>query len=62
MPQPTHTPAWHAAQEAQERAWLDQWARAEKTPGCPWARPDWDVMGDFASFVQSQRATAGSPR
>ncbi|MEU0656043.1 hypothetical protein ABZ485_27895 [Streptomyces albogriseolus] len=23
----THTPAWHAHQEAIERAWLDQWAR-----------------------------------
>ncbi|MFF8544753.1 hypothetical protein ACF060_31205 [Streptomyces werraensis] len=23
----TQTPAWHAHQEAIERAWLDQWAR-----------------------------------
>jgi hypothetical protein len=26
MPHP-HTLAWHAHEEAQERAWLDDWAR-----------------------------------
>ena len=28
----THTPAWHAHQEAEERAWLDQWARLHTHP------------------------------
>lgn len=28
----THTPAWHAHQEAEERAWLDQWARPHTHP------------------------------
>lgn len=28
----TYTPAWHAAQEADERAWLDDWARLHHTP------------------------------
>ena len=28
----THTPAWHAAQETDERAWLDQWARLQHAP------------------------------
>jgi hypothetical protein len=35
MPQPTasrYTPAWHAAQEADERAWLDDWARLHLIP------------------------------
>lgn len=27
----THTPAWHAHQEADERAWLDDWARCHTT-------------------------------
>jgi len=64
MPQPTtasqYPHAWHAEQEADERAWLDQWAQAEQTPESPWARPDWDVMGDFTTFLQNLRATAGS--
>jgi hypothetical protein len=66
MPQPlnptTRYPAaWHALEEATERAWLDQWARAERTPESPWARPDWDVMGDLTTFVSNLRATAGRP-
>lgn len=28
----THTPAWHALEEADERAWLDQWARLHHSP------------------------------
>jgi hypothetical protein len=37
MPQPaTHahryTPAWHAAEAAEERSWLDQWARLHLIP------------------------------
>jgi hypothetical protein len=59
---PTRYPAaWHALEEATERAWLDQWARAERTPESPWARPDWDVMSDFTAFVSNLRATAGRP-
>jgi hypothetical protein len=27
-----YTDAWHAAQEADERAWLDQWARLHLIP------------------------------
>lgn len=64
MPQPipTRNPAaWHAAEEADERAWLDQWARAERTPDCPWARPDWDVMGDMTAHMDRLTATAGRP-
>ena len=36
MPQPAtasrYTPVWHATQEADERAWLDQWARLHLIP------------------------------
>jgi hypothetical protein len=35
MPQPTTTrysDAWHAAQDAQERAWLDDWMRGRICP------------------------------
>ena len=36
MPQPTtgqrYTQAWHDAQEADERLWLDQWARLYLIP------------------------------
>lgn len=31
----TRTPAWHALEEADERAWLDQWARLHCTPTQP---------------------------
>ncbi|MBJ6623554.1 hypothetical protein [Streptomyces sp. DHE17-7] len=58
----THTPAWHTAQAADERAWLDQWVRAERTPECPWARPDCNVMADFTATLADMAATAGSPR
>lgn len=58
----THTPAWHATEAADERAWLDQWARAERTPECPWARPDYNVMADFTATLAGMTATAGSPR
>jgi hypothetical protein len=45
MPQPAtqadrYSPAWHAAEEADERSWLDQWARlhlittAQPEPQC----------------------------
>jgi len=54
MPQPATTrypAAWHALEEADERAWLDQWARAERTPGSPWARPDWNVMADLTDTL-----------
>lgn len=27
-----YTPAWHAVQEAEERAWLDDWARLHLIP------------------------------
>lgn len=60
MPQP-YTPAWHALEETAERSWLDQWARAEKTPECPRARPDWNVMADLTAFVSTLHATAGRP-
>ncbi|WP_211303368.1 hypothetical protein, partial [Streptomyces milbemycinicus] len=34
MPQPTttHSAAWHAAEDAQERAWLDDWMRGRICP------------------------------
>ena len=36
MPQPTtasrYTPAWHTAEAADERAWLDDWARLHLIP------------------------------
>ena len=35
MPQPTtsqYTDAWHAAEDAQERAWLDDWMRGRICP------------------------------
>lgn len=40
MPQPattaSHYPdAWHAAEETEERAWLDQWARIHLIPVTP---------------------------
>jgi len=38
MPQPTITrypDAWHALEEADERAWLDQWARLHLIPITP---------------------------
>ncbi|MFE0207077.1 hypothetical protein [Streptomyces sp. NPDC058985] len=64
-----HTPAWHAAQAADERAWLDQWARAERAPECPWARPDYNVMADFTGALIAMAAgdtyiplASGSPR
>jgi hypothetical protein len=53
-----YSPQWHHHQEEQEQAWLDQWIRAKRTPEYPWARPDHDVMADFAAFVRSQ----GGPR
>ena len=52
------SPQWHREQEDLERAWLDQWMRAGRTPECPWSRPDHDVMADFAAFVRSR----GGPR
>ncbi|WP_329376210.1 hypothetical protein [Streptomyces sp. NBC_01483] len=55
------TEDWHRQQEREERAWLDQWVRAEKTPECPWARPDWDVMADFTAFVSNLRTAARRP-
>lgn len=55
-----YTPTWHAVEEAIERAWLDDWARVERTPGCPWARPDYDVMADFTAALASMAAAAGS--
>ncbi|MFF7335365.1 hypothetical protein [Streptomyces sp. NPDC008150] len=27
-----YTPAWHAHEEAEERAWLDQWAQLHLIP------------------------------
>jgi hypothetical protein len=67
MPHPLNPPtrypaAWHALEEATERAWLDQWARAELIPQQPWARPDWDVMADMNAYLTDTRTTAGSPR
>jgi hypothetical protein len=37
MPQPAtpadrYTPAWHATEAAEERSWLDQWARLHLIP------------------------------
>lgn len=48
-----HTPAWHTAEEAAERAWLDDWARLHCTPTHeqPAPQPATPVL-----------ATAGSPR
>lgn len=64
MPQPLtleQPDAWHAAEAAEERAWLDQWARVERTPEAPWARPDHDVMADLGvlSAPLPALATAG---
>jgi len=56
-----HSPEWHREQEDSERAWLDQWARAERTPECPWARPDYDVMADFSAFLSDLHRTQGRP-
>lgn len=44
MPQPTQYPdAWHNAQDAQERAWLDDWMRGRICPAtldtCPTHQP-----------------------
>jgi hypothetical protein len=43
MPHPAtplrHTTAWHAAQEADERAWLDQWAQLHLIPVAPLPEP-----------------------
>lgn len=55
MAQP-YTPDWHDRQAAEERAWLDQWAHAERTPNCPWARPDHDVMADFTGALTAMAA------
>lgn len=55
----TYTDAWHTQEAADERAWLDQWTRSERTPQCPWARPDWDVTADWATALAAQTATAG---
>ncbi|AKZ60781.1 hypothetical protein SAM23877_p072 (plasmid) [Streptomyces ambofaciens ATCC 23877] len=48
----THTPAWHAAEEADERAWLDQWARLHNAPTLQPEPVDMPVL----------LTTAGSPR
>lgn len=52
MPHP-HTPAWHAAEAADERAWLDDWARLHLIPVLeePAPAPDMPVL-----------AATGSPR
>lgn len=34
-----YTPAWHAAQEVDERAWLDDWARLHLIPVTPEPQP-----------------------
>jgi len=34
------TTAWHAAQDAEERTWLDQWARTELIPQPAWLALD----------------------
>jgi hypothetical protein len=35
----THTDAWHALEEADERAWLDDWARLHLIPVTPERAP-----------------------
>lgn len=63
MPQPTtRYPAhWHALEAADERAWLDQWTRAERTPECPWARPDFNVSADLMAVLSDMAAATGRP-
>ena len=51
IPGLTYPTDWHRAEEAKEQAWLDQWARAERTPRLPWARPDWNVMADLTDAL-----------
>ncbi|MGV9226356.1 hypothetical protein ACWDPF_27225 [Streptomyces albogriseolus] len=45
----TQTPAWHAHQEAIERAWLDDWARCHAT-----------TLEDTTPAPEPALATAGS--
>jgi hypothetical protein len=41
VPNPTpYTAAWHAAEEADERAWLDHWARTQLIPQPAWTTLD----------------------
>lgn len=59
MPQPAltahhHTDAWHAAQEADERSWLDQWARLHLIPVTPEPQPD-------TAALAPSLTTAGRP-
>jgi hypothetical protein len=51
-----HCDTWHQLEAADERAWLDAWARAMKTPEQPWARPDWDCAADLASHIAAVAA------
>lgn len=64
MPQPLtleQPDTWHAAEAAEERAWLDQWARAERTPEAPWARPDHNPMADLTAHLSALTLAAGRP-
>jgi hypothetical protein len=59
MPQPTtarYTDAWHAAEDALERAWLDDWMRGRICPTTLENRP---AQGPTATFARTL-ATAGS--
>ena len=58
MPQPAttaqrYTPAWHDTQEADERLWLDQWARLHLIPVTTRPEP--------ATMAGPARALAGRP-
>ncbi|WP_158913676.1 hypothetical protein [Streptomyces sp. MBT28] len=49
----THTPAWHAIEAADERAWLDQWARLHNTT---------TLEPEPTTEAPTLLTTAGSPR
>lgn len=48
-----YTPAWHALEETEERAWLDDWARLHCTPVTPEPTPQAPARA---------LTTAGTPR
>lgn len=49
-----YTPAWHVLEEADERAWLDQWAQLHLVPITPHPEP-------AAAAPALELAVAGRP-
>lgn len=47
---------WHQLEAADERAWLDQWARTMNTPERPWARHDSAPARDWADHISAVAA------